>query len=176
MKIMILIFIVITFNFSVFAQQGLEGTTVRAGFIKTIDTDTISTRLIVFSKDSIKYYLTNSKDPNVMALNDVSEVFVYDGNYSTTGIWIGGIVGLGIGVATSLALEETTISGFVETTTIPLWPVYLFPVVGAVIGYAIGQNIDDWDVVYKESATLLKNFDIKQNNLTGLVLSYRVYF
>ena len=176
MKIMLLILIVITFNFQIFAQKDLDGTTVRAGVIKTKDSDIINTRLIVFSKDSIEYYLTNSNELNVISLNKVSEVLVYDGNYSTTGIWIGGLVGLGAGVAAAFAMEETATSGYVVTTTVPLWPVSIFPLVGAAIGYAIGKNIEDWDVVYKDSAMLLKNLDIKQNNLTGLVVSYRVYF
>lgn len=176
MKIMLLNLIIITFSFSVFAQQDLEGTTIRAGVIKTTESDTINTRLIVFSKDSIEYYLTNSNDLNVMPLNEVSEVLVYDGDYSTTGMWIGGVVGLGAGVITAIAMEETTTEGNVVTTTTPLWPGYLFTVLGAAIGYAIGKNIEDWDIVYKESTMLLKNFDINQNNLTGLVVSYRVYF
>ncbi len=176
MKKILLILFVVVFSFTVFGQQGFEGKSVNRGNIYTTDSDMIEGQYIVFSKDSIEFYLENSQTRYVLGLNQVTEVLEYDGNYGNTGIWVGSFVGAGIGLAVALASEETETSGFGTTTTIQIWPIFVFGAVGTLIGYFIGQGIEDWNTVYSKSTAFLKNFNIKQNKHSGLDLFYRVYF
>ncbi len=176
MKKILLILFVVVFSFTVFGQQYLEGTSVNQGNIHTTDSEVIKAQYIVFLKDSIEFYLENSQTRYVLGLNQVNEVLEYDGNYSNTGSWIGGFAGLGIGTAIALGSEETETSGAITTTTIQIWPILVFTLVGTLAGYFIGQGIEDWKTVYSKSTAFLKNLNIKQNNHSGLDVSYRVYF
>jgi hypothetical protein len=176
MKKMLLVLFVVTFIFPVFGQQYLEGTSVNRGNIFTTDSKVIEGQYIVFSKDSIEYYLENSQDRYVLPLDQVNEVLEYDGNYSNTGIWIGGIAGAAIGTAIAIGSEETTTTAFYTETTIQLWPILVFTAVGTLAGWLIGSQVDGWNTVYSKSAAFLKSFNIKQNNHSGLDVSYRVYF
>lgn len=172
MKKILLILFVVVFSFPVFSQQSFDGKSVNHGIIHTTDPDTIEAQYIVFSKDSMEFYLENSQTRYVLGLDQVNEVLEYDGNYGSTGTWIGGIAGTGIGLVIALGnVEEGTDQGF-ETT----WPIYVFGAVGALAGWFIGSEIEDWKTVYSKSTAFLKNFNIKQNNHSGLDVSYRVYF
>jgi len=176
MKKLLLILFVVVFSFPVLGQQAFEGTSLNRGNIYTTDSEMIEGQYIVFLKDSIEFYLENSQTRYVLGLNQVTEVQKYDGDYGTTGLWIGGLGGAAIGVAVAMATEETTRSGNIQTTTIQLWPVYLIGAVGSLVGYFIGSGIEDWETVYSSSTAFLKNFNIKQNKYTGLAVSYKVYF
>jgi len=176
MKKLLLVLFVFVFSFPVLGQQGIAGTSVNQGNIYTTDSKVIEGQYIVFSKDSIEYYLENSQDRYVLPLDQVNEVLEYDGNYSNTGIWIGAFAGAAIGTAVALGTEETSTSGYVTTTTIQLWPILVFTAVGTLAGWLIGSQVDGWNTVYSKSTSFLKNFNIKQNNHSGLDVSYRVYF
>ena len=177
MQKLILSFLLIVFSIPLFAQQNMDGQTVSRGKIFTTDSEVIEGQYIVFSKDSIEYYLKDSKIRNVLNLNQVTEVQKYDGHYGNTGIWIGGIAGCGIGVVVALGTEETTRTGMFEETTIQTWPIYVFTAAGTLIGYVIGSASEDWDTVYSnEMSSLLKNMYVKQNKYGGMSLSYTVHF
>ena len=175
-NLFLLSIIVVLFSFPVLSQQGIEGTSVNQGNIYTTDSEVIEGQYIVFSKDSVEYYLENSQTRYSLGLNQVTEVLEYDGNYANTGVWIGGLVGVGIGVAVALGTEEEETSGFITTTTIQTWPIYVFTAVGTLAGWLIGSQIEDWETVYSKSTALLNNFNLKQNKSGGLALSYKVYF
>ena len=176
MKNLILILLVFVFCIPLFGQY-MEGKTVNRGKIFTTDNNMIEAQYIVFSQDSLEYYMKNSKIRNVLNLNEVKEVQQYDGHYGNTGIWIGGLAGCGIGVVVALGTEETTRTGFIEETTIQTWPIYLFTGVGTLLGYLIGSASEDWDTVYSnEMSVLLKDFYVKNNKLGGMSVSYTVHF
>ncbi len=61
MKKLLLILFVVVFSFPVFGQQGFEGKSVNRGNIYTTDSDMIEGQYIVFSKDSMEFYLENSQ-------------------------------------------------------------------------------------------------------------------
>ena len=177
MKKLIVIILVIVFSIPILGQQNMEGETVSRGKIFTTDSQVIEGQYIVFSKDSVEYYLKNSKNRNVLNLNQVTEVQQYDGHYGNTGMWIGGIAGCGIGVVVALGTKETTRTGFIEETTIQTWPIYVFTAAGTLVGYLIGSASEDWDTVYSnEISALLKNMYVKQNKFGGMSLSYTVHF
>ena len=173
MKKLFFILLFAAFSFPIFAQQNMEGTTLNRGKIFTADEKIIDGQYIVFTKDSVEYYLENSRDRNVIGLNQVTEVQKYDGHYGNTGLWIGGIAGIGIGVAVALGTKETKTTGFIEETTIQTWPIYVFAAVGSLAGYLIGSAVEDWDTVYeKEIYGQLKNIYLEQNQFGGISLSY----
>lgn len=172
MKKMLLILFVVVFSFPVFSQQAFEGTSVNSGNIYTTDSEVIEAQYIVFLKDSIEFYLENSQTRYVLGLNQVTEVLEYHGNYATTGWIVGTLVGVGIGTAIAVGNYDSD----------KLFPEYDYvpglvgSVVGALAGWLIGSQIEDWETVYSKSAAFLKNFNIKQNNHSGLTVSYTMYF
>jgi predicted outer membrane lipoprotein len=175
MKKLLILFIV-AFSLPVLGQQSFEGKSVNRGNIITTDSEIIEGQYIVFLKDSIEFYLENSQTRYVLGLNRVSEVLEYDGNYGTTGWILGGLGGCAIGVVVALGTEETENSGYIQTTTIQTWPIYLFALIGGVAGWLVGNGIEDWNTVYSKSTAFLKNINIRQNNSGGLTVSYLVYF
>ncbi len=177
MNKMILFLFAVFICFPVFGQQNLDGRSVNRGKIFTTDSQIIEGEYIVFSKDSIEYYPEESQDRKVLGLNQVTEVSEYDGHYGNTGIWLGGLAGCGIGVAVALGTKETETTGFIQTTTIQTWPIYLFTALGTLVGYALGSASEDWDTVYSNNnAAILKNIYGKQNKRKGMMVSYNVYF
>lgn len=177
MKKVFLILSVLLLSIPVFGQTNMDGTTVSRGKIYTTDADVIEGQYIVFSEDSVEYYLKGSKKRNILNLNQVTEVQQYDGHYGNTGIWIGGFAGAGIGVVVALGTKETKRTGFIEETTIQTWPIYVFTAAGTLAGYLIGSAVEDWDTVYSsEISALLKNMYVKQNKFGGLSVSYSVNF
>jgi len=181
MRKLFLILLVLSFSIPIFGQQYQDGTTISRGKIFTTDAEVIEGQYMVFSKDSIEYYLKNSKDRNVLNLNQVTEVQEYNGHFGNTGIWIGGLGGCAIGVVVALGTKETERtnfgSGYIEETKIQIWPIYVFSAAGALIGYVIGSASEDWDTVYSnEMSALLKNMYVKQNKFGGMSLSYTVQF
>jgi hypothetical protein len=176
MNKLLLILLIGVFSYPVFSQQDFEGRSLDKGLIYTADSDTIEGQYIVFMKDSIEYYLEGYQTRHTIPLNDVNEVLEYNGNYGNTGIWLGAIGGAVIGVVAALGTKETETSGYIQTTTIQTWPIYLCTGLGTLLGYVIGMSIDDWNTVYSKSMSFLKNLNIKQNKLTGTSVSYRVYF
>lgn len=176
MQKMLLILSVVIFSITIFAQQDHEGISVNSGNIYTTNSEIIKAQYIVFSKDSIEFYLENSQDRYVLPLEQVNEVQEYDGNYGSTGMWIGGFAGIAIGTVVALGTKETTTTGFIEETTIQTWPILVFTLAGTLIGYVIGAQAEDWNTVYSKNSGFLKNFNIKQNKQNEFALSYRVYF
>ncbi len=177
MKKIYLFLLTVLFCFPVFGQQNLDGRSVNRGKIYTTDYETIDGQYIVFSKDSLEYYLEQSQNRKVLGLNQITEVTEYNGHYGNTGIWIGAIAGAGIGLAVALGTEETETTGFIQTTTIQTWPIYLFTALGSLVGYALGSTSEDWDTVYSNNnAAILKNIYVKQNKRRGMMVSYNVYF
>lgn len=177
MKKIILIFLVCTFSIPTFGQKNLEGKTVSKGKIFTTDSRVIEGQYLVFSKDSVEYYLKNSKDRNVLDLSQVSKVQRYNGHHGNTGMWIGGIAGCGIGVVVALDTKETTRTGYIEETTIQTWPIYVFTAAGTLVGYLVGSASEDWETVYSnDMSALLKDFYVKQNKFGGISLAYTLHF
>ena len=176
MKYLISITMVLACSTIVFSQQNLEGRSVGRGMIYTTDQDTIEGQYIVFSKDSLEYYLRNSQTRYALGLNQVTEVQEYNGNYGNTGLWIGGIGGALIGVVVALGTKETKSNLFYKETTIQTWPIYVIGGLSTILGYVIGITIEDWNTIYSRSLALLKNVNIKQNKYNGLAVSYRLYF
>lgn len=173
----ILIFFVIAFIIPAFAQQNLDGTAVNRGKIFTNDNQIINGQYLVFSKDSLEYYKENSQVRYVLPLKQINKVDKYDGNYGTTGMWIGGIAGVGIGVAVALGTKETKTTGYIQETTIQTWPIYVFAVVGTLGGYFIGSSIDSWDTIYsKDTSYLLKHINIGTTIHGGFAVSYHLNF
>lgn len=176
MKQVLFFGIIFTFSFQVFAQQSYEGKTINRGKIYLPDSQVLDGQYLVFSSDSLEYYLKDSQQRHVVGLHDVSKVQEYAGHHGNTGMWIGAFVGAGIGVAVALGTKETERSGYIETTTIQTWPIYLFTGVGTLMGYLIGKNAEDWETVYDNSSAFLDNFKVKQNYNNGFSLSYTVNF
>ena len=155
-----IILLVIAFFAPLFAQQNMEGTALNRGKIFTTDNQVIDGQYLVFSKDSLEYYKENSQARNVLHLSQVNEVQQYNGNYGTAGMWVGGLVGVGVGVAVALGTKETKSSGFIEETTIQTWPIYVFTIVGTLAGYFIGS----------------KNINLGTTARGGVAVSYRLNF
>ncbi|NTW88618.1 MAG: hypothetical protein HGB26_05745 [Desulfobulbaceae bacterium] len=181
MKKIFLILFVSVFCSPVFGQQeSTENKAISRGKIFTTDSQVIEGQYIVISKDSIEYYVKNSQVRNALNLNQATKVLEYRGNYGSTGGWIGFGVGLGVGIAVAVGSAETKTSAYVEETTIQTWPIYVFPLVGGLVGYLIGKGVDDWGTVYssknKSTTAFLKNIDIKQNSFRGVAVSYNVHF
>lgn len=177
MKKMLFILIMCSFCFPIFGQTNVEGLTVSKGKISTINSEVIEGQYIVFSSDSVEYYLKNSKVRNVLNLDQVTKVQQYDGHYGNTGMWIGGIAGCGLGVMVALETKETTRTGYIEETTIQTWPIYVFTAAGTLLGYLIGSASEDWDTVYSsDMSALLKNIYVKQNKVGNISLGYIVKF
>jgi len=180
MKKMFLILLVFVFNFSLFGQGSYDGKSVDRGKIYLTDSEVIEGQYLVFSKDSLEYYMKNSQARNVLGLNQVTKVQKFAGHYGNTGMWIGGIAGCGIGVAVALGSKETERtsfgSGYIEETKIQTWPIYVFTAAGTLIGYFIGKGSEDWETVYDNSTALLKNFDINPTGKNGWMLSYNLCF
>ncbi len=180
MRKMFMIFIAFALSFPLLGQQSYEGKSVGRGKIFLTDSDMIEGQYLVFSNDSLEYYVKGSQSRNVVGLNHVTKVLEYDGNYGNTGMWIGGIAGGGIGLAVALGTKETTTknSGYMvmEETKIQTWPIYVFTAAGTLVGYLIGSASEDWNTVYDNSTAFLKNFDVKPYNQDGWLLSYNVNF
>ena len=167
-------------SFPVFSQQNLEGRSINRGKIYTTSADTVEGQYMVFMKDSIEYYLENNQTRHTIGLNQVSKVEEYNGNYGTTGIWVGTLVGAGIGLAITLGNESSSsnLPGIIsdEELTSNVLTILLSLGIGGGLGYLIGQAIEDWNTVYSSGSAFLKNFHIKLNNHNGLAVSYKVYF
>ena len=175
-KVIVVIFVAICFV-PTFAQQNMDGTAVNRGRIFTSDGQMFDGQYLVFSKDSLEYYKENSQTRNVLNLGNVDKVLKYDGNYGTTGMWIGGIAGVGIGVAVALGTKETKTTGYIQETTIQTWPIYVFAIVGTLGGYLIGSSIDSWDTIYsKDTSYLLKHINIGTTSHGGFAVSYHLNF
>jgi len=171
MKKMLVILFVVVFSFPVLGQQAIEGTSINLGNIYTTDSDIIEGHNIVFVNDSIEFYLENSQTRHILGLDQVTEVLKYDGNYSSTGGYVGAIVGGIVSAAIYIA------GGTTKRTTSSQFYLSLLSAVGCVAaGALIGSLIEDWETVYSKSTAFLKNFNIKQNKLSGLAVSYKVYF
>lgn len=177
MKKFFLIIFVLFYGFQVFGQTGMDGQTVERGKIFTTDSLEIEGQYIVFSNDSVEYYIKNIKERKVFNLNEVTEIQSYNGHYGNTGIWIGGIGGGAIGVVVALGTKETTRTGFIEETTIQTWPIYVFTAAGTLLGYVIGSSVEDWETVYSmDMSVILKNIYVKNNGYGGMSLSYVFHF
>ncbi len=177
MRIVTIILLVIAFFAPVFAQQNMEGTAVNQGKIFTTDNQILDGQYIVFSKDSLEYYKENSEVRNVLHLGQVNEVQQYNGNYGTAGMWLGGAVGITLGVVVALGTKETKSTGYIEETTIQTWPIYVFTILGTLGGYFIGASIDSWDTVYsKDSSSLLKHINLGTTARGGVAVSYHLNF
>ena len=176
MNKLLLILLITAFSYPVFCQQDLEGRSIDKGMIYTANSDTIEGQYIVFLKDSVEYYKEGYQTRYTLPLNDVNEVQEYNGNYGNTGIWLGAIGGAVIGVVAALGTKETETTGYIQTTTIQTWPIYLCTGLGTLLGYVIGINVEDWNTVYSKSTAFLKNLNIKQNKITGTTVSVKFYF
>jgi len=161
MKKMLIILFFVVFSFPVFGQNESGDAFGNRVYIYTTDSDVIVGYRIIFVDDSIKFYLESSRTRQVLGLDKVTKVLKYDGNYMTTGGIVGGI---------AVLIFSTS------STTIEFW---LGLLISGSIGFAcalIGSWIEDWETVYSKSTAFLKNINIKQNKLSGLAVSYKVYF
>jgi len=175
MKKIVIVLLVLFSQYQILGQEIEDGTVVSKGKIYTMDSEVIDGQYIVFSDDSLEYYLSNSEQRHVMSLDEVKEVSKYGGHYGNTGMWVGTIGGAIIGVVVALGTEETETSGFVQTTTIQTWPIYVFTLVGGLAGMLIGQSAEDWETVYSNKISFLENININSNQF-GTHISYRIHF
>lgn len=168
---------VMVFSFQLFAQESYEGMTVGRGKIYLPDSKVIEGQYLVFKEDSLEYYIEKSKQRYILNLQDVSMVKEYGGHNGDSGVLWGGILGTSIGVVVALGTKKTERDGFIETTTIQTWPIYLFGAGGALLGYLIGKSSENWKTVYKNDTAISHEFNIQQTtHFDGLSLSYTVHF
>jgi hypothetical protein len=168
---------VLIFFAPIFGQQNMEGTAVNRGKIFTADNQILEGQYIVFSKDSLEYYKENSQVRNVLHLGQINEVQQYNCNYGTTGMWLGGAVGITLGGVVALGTKETKRTDFLGETTIQTWPIYIFTLVGTLGGYLIGASIESWDTIYsKDDASILRNINIGTTTRGGVTVSYHLNF
>ena len=176
MKKLLFTLLIIALTLPVYTQQTYRNLTLSRGIIVTTNSDTLNGQYIAISKDSVEYYPGNSRTRYTLGIDQVTEVQKYNGDYSTTGLWLGGIAGVAIGVAAALGTEETTTTGMFKETTIQIWPITVALALGLAAGYLIGSQIEDWDVVYRNNKTINNNLSINNCNLRGWVISYKVFF
>lgn len=90
-----------------------------------------------------------------MSFNEVNKLEFKSGDKGAAGSIIGSLLGCGIGVVAALATVETeTVDHgwyIEETTTMQLWPIYLFGIGGAFVGYMVGRNSPKYTPLYDES-------------------------
>lgn len=176
MKIVYLFLFAIIFSLTVFGQQSYEGRTFSRGRIVTADSKIIEGQAMAISADSVELYVNNFQERLVLGLNQVNKIQEYNGNWSTTGTIAGCIIGCGIGVVVALGTEQTTTDGYIQTTTIQTWPIYLFTFGCGLVGYLIGAANESWATIYSKSTAFFKSFEFYENTRTGgLCLSYNLH-
>lgn len=157
----------------------VEGKAINKGRIYVADTAVILGQHMVLTEDSVEYYVKESSARNFMSLEKVTRIEEYDGDYGFTGGVVGVLVGGGIGLAVSLGSEpeKSNLPGIVtDEQLVSALVIPLAVLGGGLIGYLIGQAIEDWNTVYSKNTTFLRGFDIKGNNYGGLTLSYQMRF
>jgi len=181
MKEISVVVLLIMMTLSSFGQenQGSEVKAINKGRIYTADTAVIDGQYMVLSKDSVEYYVKESSVRYIMSLGEVTKIDEYNGDYGLTGGVVGVLVGGGIGLAVSLGSEpeKSNLPGIVtdeQLTTALIVPLAVLG--GGLIGYLIGQAIEDWNTVYNNETAFLRGFNIKRNNNGGLAVSFSVFF
>jgi len=178
MKSYIVMLLVVFIAIPVLGQSQVnEDKAVNVGRIITTDSKMINGQYLVIGKDSVEFYEKGNPNRFAIPLDQVDQIQEYKGNWANTGMWIGGLVGCGIGVAVALGTKETTTTGYIRETTIQTWPIYLIGLGGTLIGYLIGRSAEDYDTVYSKSNAFIKNFDIYMgNDFNTVYVAYKVKF
>lgn len=132
------------------------------GRMAMTDSTVLDVRQVVLLKDSVEYYARGSFNRHAMSLSEVTLIEEYKGDHGTAGMWIGSLLGGGIGVAVALGTKDTKTTGMFQETTIQTWPIYVFTLAGGLIGYAIGSSAESWETVYKPSKlALFRQIDLQ---------------
>lgn len=145
--------------------------------IFTADSSLIEVDQVIISRDSVEYYIKGSQTPFVMPTSEIKTIESFKGTRGGTGSLIGSLLGAGAGVAIAVGTKETERKGIFEVTTFQTWPIYVGALVGGLIGYAIGNSVQAWDLVYtrggRPRGSLL---DLPDSRLPGQLLTYRWTF
>lgn len=101
-----------------------------------------------------------------VSFNDVTKLEFKSGDKGVKGSTIGTLIGCGIGVvyAVSTIKTETEDNYFYtqKTTTMQTWPIYVFGLGGALLGWVIGQSSPTFTTLYDEGTlgSVPSNLDI----------------
>ncbi|MBX2990100.1 MAG: hypothetical protein KF749_02920 [Bacteroidetes bacterium] len=181
MKEIAIFVLLVTMNQSSFGQgnERVEAKAINKGRIYTADNVLINGQHMVLTSDSVEYYVKDSPIRYAMSLSEVARMEEYSGDYGLTGGVVGALMGGGIGLAISLGSEpeKSNLPGLVtdeELTTALIIPLAVLG--GGLVGYLIGQAIEDWSTVYSKSSALLRGLNIKRHHNGGLAVSYNVFF
>lgn len=178
MKSIITVLLVCFIAIPVLSQEpAAENKAISNGRIITTDSKMINGQYLVIGKDSVEFYEKGNPARFAIPLSQVDQIQEFKGNWGNTGMWIGCLVGCGIGVAVALGTEETTTTGYFQETTIQTWPIYLIGLGGTLVGYLIGRSAEDYDTVYSRSTSFLKNLDIYMDKeFNSVHLAYKIKF
>jgi hypothetical protein len=174
MKIIFLSILTLLLSVASFGQHNYVGISVSRGIIYTTGSDQVECQGITILPDTVEYYEKNSLLRHVLALNRVNAIKKYNGNWSNTGSWIGGITGLGIGLAVAIGTVETHTDGYVQKTTMQVWPIYVIGLSGILIGHFIGEGTEDWKTVYNKNNAFRQSIVINKNYFAGVTVSCNV--
>jgi hypothetical protein len=122
----------------------------------TIGTKSFEVEKLSITNGNVNYVDKNTSTNISIELGRVKEIKVFRPKSSSAGVWIGTIAGVGLGAGIAMGTKKTESSSSTqggvtmtqETTTISLWPVYVFGLVGSFVGLAIDSNAGDWETIY----------------------------
>lgn len=176
MKLLLFIVCALACGTAAFAQQQNGDIHISRGKIFLNNGTFVDGQPIVITQDSVEFYSGNSTLRSSLDLIRVEKIQKYNGNWGTTGAWVGSILGVGVGIIAAAGTEETTTTGNIVRTRIQIWPVYVGAVIGGLVGLLIGKSSEDMKTVYSRPHHSDRMIGIDGTTFGEVRASYAVQF
>jgi len=154
-NVLLLLLVVLILPGQLFSQSKVVWKTLQKGAIVFGNNEKVRAELISIRKDSVSYYEEGYRaNKKIVSMESIYEILEYKGTGGTSGSIFGSLIGGAIGVVASLATQKTEREsfgyGYMEKTTIQVWPIYVGVGVGGLIGHTAGKKNEKWKSVYKK--------------------------